>query len=197
MIVAYPPRASVKAAIIAYLVLIVPVCGAPATISPQSSLSEEYRLNLYHTHTGKHISVVYRHGATYIPSAIDRLTDFLGDHRTGEVHRLDEHLFDLLHDLAASLGEPGAEIDVVCGYRAPWSNEFLRHTTPGVALHSLHMQGEAIDIRIPGVLTSRLRDAALALHRGGVGFYPQSQFVHVDVGRVRRWQYSRHLRSAY
>ena len=96
-------------------------------------------------------------------------------------------MFDLLHDLTVAVGHPGAEIDIICGYRTPWSNEFLRHTTSGVASHSLHMLGEAIDIRIPGVPTSELRNVALALHRGGVGYYPHSEFVHVDVGRVRRW----------
>ena len=94
-----------------------------------------------------------------------------------------------LHDLTASLGNSGGEIDVVCGYRTPWSNEFLRTRRPhtGVAQHSLHMQAEAIDIRLPGIPTSELRDAALRLHRGGVGYYRSSDFVHVDVGRVRRW----------
>jgi uncharacterized protein YcbK (DUF882 family) len=96
-------------------------------------------------------------------------------------------VFDLLHDLTAAAGRPEAEIDIVCGYRTPWSNNFLRTTTVGVAQYSLHMQGEAIDIRMPGVPTARLRDLALTLHRGGVGYYPESRFVHVDVGRVRRW----------
>ena len=146
-----------------------------------------YRLHLYHTHTNERIDVVYRVGDTYIPSAIDQLDQFLRDHRTGDVIQLDRRVFDLLHDLTAAAGRPDAEIDIICGYRTSWSNEFLRRTTIGVASHSLHMQGEAIDIRMPGVTTSRLRDIALTLHRGGVGYYPESRFVHVDVGRVRRW----------
>jgi uncharacterized protein YcbK (DUF882 family) len=113
----------------------------------------------------------------------------LRDHRTGEVRHFDPHLFDLLYDLIASLNDAGGEIDVICGYRTPWSNEFLRtrsaHTA--VALHSLHMQAEAIDIRLPGIPTSAVRDAALRLQRGGVGYYRDSNFIHVDVGRVRRW----------
>jgi uncharacterized protein YcbK (DUF882 family) len=88
--------------------------------------------------------------------------------------------------LTAAVGGSGSEIDIICGYRTPWSNEFLRQNSNGVALHSLHMQAEAIDIRIPGVATSRLRDTAQALSRGGVGYYAKSDFVHVDVGRVRR-----------
>jgi uncharacterized protein YcbK (DUF882 family) len=111
----------------------------------------------------------------------------LRDHRTGDVIQLDRRVFDLLHDLTAAVGRPESEIDIICGYRTPWSNEFLRSTTQGVASHSLHMQGEAIDIRMPGVSTSKLRDVALTLHRGGVGYYPESRFVHVDVGRIRRW----------
>jgi uncharacterized protein YcbK (DUF882 family) len=146
-----------------------------------------YRLRLYHTHTNEWIDLVYRVGDAYIPSAIDRLDQFLRDHRTGDVIQLDRRVFDLLHDLTAAVGRPDAEIDIICGYRTPWSNDFLRRTTQGVASHSLHVQGEAIDIRMPGVSTSKLRDIALTLHRGGVGYYPESRFVHVDVGRVRRW----------
>jgi uncharacterized protein YcbK (DUF882 family) len=147
----------------------------------------EYRLKLYHTHTNERIDIVYRIGDTYIPSAVDRLDHFLRDHRTGDAIQLDRRVFDLLHDLTAAAGRPDGEIDIVCGYRTPWSNDFLRRTTQGVASHSLHMQGEAIDIRMPGVATSQLRDVALNLHRGGVGYYPESRFVHVDVGRIRRW----------
>lgn len=152
-------------------------------VQPESN----YRLRLYHTHTNEWIDVVYRVGNSYIPSAIDHLDEFLRDHRTGDVIQLDRRVFDLLHDLTAAVGRPEAEIDIICGYRTPWSNDFLRRTTQGVASHSLHMQGEAIDIRMPGVSISRLRDVALTLHRGGVGYYPGSRFVHVDVGRVRRW----------
>jgi len=152
-----------------------------------SSVSPEHRLRLFHTHTGERLDIVYRRGEQYVPQALEQLNDFLRDHRTGEVHQYDPRVFDLLSDLTASLERPGAEIDVICGYRAPWSNEYLRSHGHGVAEHSLHMQAMAIDIRIPGVKTSQLRDAALALHRGGVGYYSTSDFVHVDVGRVRRW----------
>lgn len=157
------------------------------TSSGSTPAAQPYRLNLFHTHTGERLSIIYRRGDAYIPASVARLDRFLRDHRTGQVHNLDQRLFDLLHDLAVAVGRPDGEIDVVCGYRTPRSNEFLRRTSSGVAAHSLHVQGEAIDIRIPGVPTPRLRNAALALHRGGVGFYPKSEFVHVDVGRVRRW----------
>lgn len=146
-----------------------------------------YRLRFFHTHTGERLDITYRSGERYIPEALERLDHFLRDHRTGDVHHYDPRLFDLLSDLLASVGRAGAEINVICGYRAPWSNEFLRTHTPGVALHSLHVQAEAIDIRLPGLDTSALRYAALALRRGGVGYYAKSDFIHVDVGRVRRW----------
>lgn len=147
----------------------------------------EYRLRLFHTHTGEHIDIVYRRGDSYLPEALAELNHYLRDHRTGAVLAYDPRVFDLLHDLDAKLGRPNGEIDIVCGYRSAWSNEFLRTHGHGVALHSLHMQAKAIDIRMPGVESSSLRDAALALRRGGVGYYAQSNFVHVDVGRVRRW----------
>jgi uncharacterized protein YcbK (DUF882 family) len=151
--------------------------------------TREYRLHFYHTHTNERLDIIYRRGQSYLPEALASLDHYLRDHRTGEVRHFDPHLFDLLYDLTASLNDSRGEIDVVCGYRAPWSNEFLRtrsaHT--GVALHSLHMQAEAIDIRLPGISTAAVRDAALRLHRGGVGYYRNSNFVHVDVGRVRRW----------
>jgi len=164
---------------------------APLGHSKESAVPSvrEYRLRFYHTHTGERLDVVYRRGDQYIPAALDQLDHFLRDHRTGDMRHYDPRVFDLLHDLTASLHDSDGEIDVICGYRTPWSNEFLRtrraHT--GVARHSLHMQAEAIDIRLPGIPTSELRDAALRLHRGGVGYYSSSDFVHVDVGRVRQW----------
>jgi uncharacterized protein YcbK (DUF882 family) len=149
----------------------------------------EYRLRLYHTHTNERLEIVYRRGDTYLPAALAQLDRFLRDHRTGDVHHFDPRLFDLLHDLTEAVNDSRAEINVICGYRTPWSNEFLRTRSPhtGVARHSLHMQAEAIDIRLPGIPTSELCDAALRLQRGGVGYYAASDFVHVDVGRVRRW----------
>lgn len=149
--------------------------------------SEQYRLRLFHLHTGEHIDVVYRVGDRYQPDAVAQLDHFLRDHRTGAIKDYDVKEFDLLHDLMARLGHPDGTIDIVCGYRTPWSNNYLRQHGHGVALHSQHMEAKAIDIRIPGVPTAEVRDAALALHRGGVGYYQQSNFVHVDVGRVRRW----------
>lgn len=155
--------------------------------SPAKSESIDHRLRMYHTHTHEQIDVVYRHGETYVNAALTGLNYFLRDHRTGEVRGYDPHVFDLLADLLAAVGHPNAQLQIICGYRTPWSNEFLRTHTSGVAEHSLHMLAEAIDIRLPGVSTLALRNAALRLARGGVGYYPKSDFIHVDVGRVRRW----------
>jgi uncharacterized protein YcbK (DUF882 family) len=152
------------------ILFLLPVTLGHTTESTVSS-PHEYRLRFYHTHTGERLDVVYRRGDQYILQALDELDHYLRDHRTGDVRHFDPRLFDLLYDLTASLGDSSGEIHVICGYRTPWSNEFLRTRSPhtGVAQHSLHMQAEAIDIRLLGIPTSELRDAALRLHRGGVG----------------------------
>jgi uncharacterized protein YcbK (DUF882 family) len=154
-----------------------------------NSALREYRLRFYNTHTNERIDIVYRRGESYLPEALGKLDHYLRDVFTGEVRHFDPHLFDLLYDLTASLNDANGQIDVVCGYRTPKTNEFLRtrSANTGVAVHSLHMLAEAIDIRLSGVATSAVRDAALRLQRGGVGYYHDSNFVHVDVGPVRRW----------
>ena len=153
---------------------------------------EQYTLHLHHLHTGENLDVVYRIGDRYVPAALEKLNYFLRDHRTNDVSHYDPKEFDVLHSVLAKLGKPNATIDVVCGYRTPWSNNYLRTrgAVTGVAQHSQHMLAKAIDIRIPGVETRTLRDAALSLREGGVGYYPISQFVHVDVGPVRTWTFA-------
>ena len=159
------------------------------TLRSETFSPREYRLRFYHTHSNERLDIVYRRGETYLPEPLAKLDHYLRDSRTGDVHHFDPRLFDLLYDLTSSLNDAGGEIDVVCGYRTPESNEFLRTRgmNTGVAVHSLHMLAEAIDIRLPGVATARVRDAALRLERGGVGYYRASNFVHVDVGPVRHW----------
>ena len=122
------------------------------------------------------------------------MTALRSDHRTQDVSHYDPREFDLLHTLMTRLGRAKGEIDVVCGYRTPWSNEYLRSRSDntGVAKNSQHTQAKAIDIRVPGVTTRKLRKMALSLHGGGVGYYPISQFVHVDVGPVRQWTFAGH-----
>jgi uncharacterized protein YcbK (DUF882 family) len=139
-----------------------------------------------HTHTGEFLSLVYADAAGYRADALAAIDHHLRDFRTQEVHPIDPALLDLLHALAGSLGtrEP---FHVISGYRSPRTNATLRARSEGVARHSLHMEGKAIDIRVPGVQLARVREAALDLRRGGVGFYPGPDFVHVDTGRVRTW----------
>ena len=144
-------------------------------------------MQLFNTHTNERIDIVYKRGDEYVSSALAKLDYFLRDHNTNEVRHFDPRLYDILADLTASVGHPGGEIDIVCGYRTPSTNESLREHTTGVAKNSLHIQAEAIDLRMPGVDTLKLRRAALALRRGGVGYYPHSDFIHVDTGRVRQW----------
>ncbi len=154
------------------------------TSSPDS---HDHLLLLYNTHTAERIDIVYRRGEAYIPEALAKLDFFLRDHRTGDVRHFDPRLYDILSDLTASVGRPGGEIDIVCGYRTSSTNESLRAHTTGVARNSLHIQAEAVDLRMSGIDTLKLRKAALALARGGVGYYPHSDFIHLDVGRVRQW----------
>ncbi|HVB33482.1 MAG TPA: DUF882 domain-containing protein [Patescibacteria group bacterium] len=174
----------------AFSILCLPLPGAGATASRKTGAASApvYELRLFETNRDKSITVVYRRGNTYIPSSVDRLDYFLRDHLNGKVYSMNPRLFDLLRALEVKVGRPNAVIDVICGYRSPSTNSYLRHHTEGVAKHSLHMLGEAIDIRIPGVPLWKLRQAALALHRGGVGYYPESDFLHVDIGRVRQWE---------
>jgi uncharacterized protein YcbK (DUF882 family) len=145
------------------------------------------RLAFDHTHTGERLEIVYAVGDEYLPPALATLNHFLRDHYTGEVGAIDPRLFDLLYGLQRELGA-GERFQVISGYRCPATNATLKATRGGgVANHSLHMEGKAIDIRLPGVALGDLRDAALSLHGGGVGYYQREQFVHVDTGRVRRW----------
>ncbi|RTZ47934.1 DUF882 domain-containing protein [Candidimonas sp. SYP-B2681] len=151
-----------------------------ATASPRS-------LALDHTHTREKVSLVYARENRYLSSALDRLNHFLRDHYTGDVGLIDPQLFDILHRITLSLSTRQS-FHVISGYRCPATNNRLRATGGGgVAKRSLHMDGKAIDVRMPGVPLEELRDAALSLRAGGVGFYPSDQFVHIDTGRVRSW----------
>jgi uncharacterized protein YcbK (DUF882 family) len=139
-------------------------------------------------HTGEKLKLDYWHNGQYLPDALAAVDRVLRDFRTGQVHPISPGLLDLLATLRARL-DTTRPISVISGYRSPATNALLRgeHEHSGVATKSLHMQGMAIDIRIAGLDLGSLRDAALGMRAGGVGYYPSSDFVHVDVGRVRRW----------
>lgn len=152
-----------------------------------ASTADARSLMLDHTHTRERIALVYAVGDRYVPEALSSLNHFLRDHYAGDVGLIDPQLFDLLHAVKRALGIDQS-FQVISGYRCPTTNARLRDTRGGgVAKHSLHMEGKAIDVRLPGVPLAELRDAALSLRAGGVGFYPQQQFVHIDTGRVRSW----------
>lgn len=168
-------------------------CGALALIAlpplahAQSAAPGPCRLSLAHTHTGEKLEITYADGQAYNPDALGRLNRFLRDHYTGQVGVMDPRLFDQLHQVQALLGCAGS-FEVISGFRCTETNERLRlKGGGGVARRSLHMDGRAIDVRLPGVPLAELRDAALTLRAGGVGFYPHEQFVHMDTGRVRHW----------
>jgi uncharacterized protein YcbK (DUF882 family) len=143
-------------------------------------------LNFLHLHTGERLSIEYFAGGRYLSDALTSVNHFLRDFRTGEIHAIDPGLLDLLDRLTRTTST-SRPFQVISGYRSPATNEMLRQHSEGVAVNSLHMKGQAIDIRLADVPLGALRSAALALRGGGVGFYPSSNFVHVDTGRVRSW----------
>ena len=147
----------------------------------------ERALDFVHTHTGEKLGLVFAVGREYVQDSLSALNRFLRDHYTGDVGRMDPQLFDLLHQVRGLVGSR-APFEVISGYRCPATNDRLRSTGGGgVARRSLHMDGRAIDVRLPGVKLAELRDAALSLKGGGVGFYARDGFVHLDTGRVRAW----------
>lgn len=163
--------------------------GSTVHLAPpaMAALPGARSLALVHTHTGESISVVYAIGERFVSQALDHLNHFLRDHYTGEVGAIDPQLFHLMHRLQQTVGA-NQPFQVISGYRTTATNNLLRNTRGGgVARHSLHMEGRAIDVRLAGVALPDLRDAALSLRIGGVGFYPREQFLHVDTGRVRSW----------
>lgn len=144
------------------------------------------RLRMDNLHTGETLAVEYFDGSRYEPDALADVDRFLRDFRSGEIAPIDPRLLDLLHRLAATT-DSRQPFAVISGYRSPATNAALRHRSSGVASTSLHMRGQAIDIRLADVPLATLRDAARSLGLGGVGYYPASDFVHVDTGRVRTW----------
>jgi uncharacterized protein YcbK (DUF882 family) len=146
----------------------------------------ERSLSFYNTHTGESTTTVYRSGDGYIASGLQEINVILRDHRSGDIHAMDKDLLDLLFVLRMQV-DSSCAYQVISGYRSPATNAALHKNSSGVAKHSFHMQGKAIDIRLPGCDLQHLHRAALDLKAGGVGYYTASNFIHVDVGPVRRW----------
>ena len=157
--------------------------GLPALAFPEP---DARRLAFANLHTGETLSAAYWEGGAYVPEVLAAVNYLLRDFRTGEVHTIAPALLDLLVSLSGQTGVP-APYQVISGYRSPATNAMLHAESGQVAVKSLHMEGKAIDIRVEGMDLDYLRDAALSLSAGGVGYYPDSGFVHVDIGDVRRW----------
>ena len=164
------------------------ILASLASVSQGKLENDARQLSFYHTHTGKRLDIVYSRDGAYVPSALEEINRFLFDFRTGDAAEMDPELLDLIYDVRAALGGDGT-YQVVSAYRSPKTNEMLRgrSANTGVAKKSQHILGKAIDVRLEGVRTTRLRDTALVMRRGGVGFYEASDFVHMDTGRPRSW----------
>lgn len=158
-------------------------------ISAKSAYASNYgswRVAFQHSHTGESFSGVYRVGDKYLPEAFERLSYVMRDFRTGESFPMDPHLLDIVSTIQKKTNT-SKTLHVLSGYRSPTTNAMLRKASTGVAKNSMHMYGQAADIRMPGYSTATLRSIAKSLRAGGVGYYPRSNFVHVDTGDIRSW----------
>ena len=165
-------------------------CGLPAPalarVFAARTKSAKRSLSLHNLHTDEKLSVTYWKDGRYDRSAWAKLNHVLRDFRTGDSHIMDLRLLDLVHDLRMAMGND-RPVEIISGYRSPASNTYLREASTGVAKNSYHLRGMAMDLRLDGTSLAHLHTTALAMGRGGVGYYPDSEFVHVDVGPVRRW----------
>jgi uncharacterized protein YcbK (DUF882 family) len=165
------------------------ICGVSIAAKPLSALAQYpsgRSLSFYHTHTRECLEITYAHGNDYDIQSLQQIDEFLRDFRTGDVFPIDRKLLDSLWSLQQEMGYKGT-FEVISGYRSPKTNTNLRKVSNGVAKRSLHMQGKAIDVRFSNAPTKYLQQCAIALECGGVGYYPKSNFVHIDTGRVRAW----------
>ncbi|HHO47174.1 MAG TPA: DUF882 domain-containing protein [Desulfobacteraceae bacterium] len=169
-----------RAAVAACLMLASPVPLWAADIPGKRTIA------FYHTHTSEELNITYARQRAYDIDALRRVNHFLRDHRTGDIHPIDPRLLDLLYNVQRLSGSRGV-FEVISGYRSPATNAMLRRKSSGVAGRSLHLEGRAIDVRMTGLKTRELSRIALHLKQGGVGYYPKSDFVHLDTGRFRTW----------
>jgi uncharacterized protein YcbK (DUF882 family) len=170
--------------------LLMATAGCAASLSSQAFAlllpHTQRQLRLYNVHTGEKLATTYWAEGEYLHSELEAVNYFLRDYRNNEIDPIDPRLLDQLCLLQHKLEDNGT-FHIISGYRSPRTNAWLRRHETGVAKRSLHMQGRAIDLRLPGVDLKHLRQAALAMHAGGVGYYAQSNFVHLDTGRPRFW----------
>jgi len=170
------------------LLLKASLAGSVLAIAPLSKVwaASERTVSLYNLHTGERINQPYWMKGSYLPDSLSAINTVLRDFRTGEVYPIDPGLLDLLSALQQRVGSQRG-YEVISGYRSPATNAMLHNASSGVATRSLHMQGKAIDIRLPGTRLATLHGAARQMKSGGVGLYTASDFIHVDTGRVRYW----------
>ena len=155
-------------------------------VATTNSKTDERQLSFYHTHTSESLTVTYYRKGGYVPSALADLNNLLRDFRTDDAVDMDPAVLDFLYEIQTKSGSKGT-YEIISAYRSPATNDMLRSKSNGVARNSQHLLGKAIDVRLTDLDTTELRDVALSLKRGGVGYYEKSDFVHVDTGRVRRW----------
>lgn len=167
---------------IQFLIAIVVILPFAATVSK----TDDRQLSFYHTHTAESLTVTYYRDGEYVASALSELNHFLRDFRTDDAIEMNPGVFDILHEIQVESGSTGT-YQIISAYRSPATNEMLRGKSSGVARNSQHLLGNAIDVRLTDLDTAKLRDVALSLELGGVGYYRGSDFVHVDTGRVRQW----------
>ena len=162
--------------------------GASLFASPLAfgSIPKPRELAFLHTHTGERLEVTYADETGYLNDGLAAINRLLRDFRTGEVYPIDTGVLNILYAAREALSADGV-FEVISGYRSPKTNEMLRQQGHGVAKYSLHIVGRAIDMRLSGVPTHRLRKVCRVMQRGGVGYYPRSDFVHIDTGRFRTW----------
>ena len=159
--------------------------AAPAIIGQKELRARTLSFDCYYT--GERVKkATYWADGEYVSGALSEINQALRDWRADEVHPIDVNLLNLLYDLGRKL-DTDCHFELVSGYRSPKTNAILHRADPGVAVNSLHMRGQAVDISLPGRPLRKLKETALAMELGGVGYYPESNFVHVDTGRVRRW----------
>ncbi|MDG6881350.1 Bacterial protein of uncharacterised function (DUF882) [Phocoenobacter uteri] len=160
----------------------------PASVEAKLSTPKPISLRFHNINTGEHLQSKFHNGRRFISSELIKLNYILRDRRTNRIRKMDTNLFLKLDKLQKSLGFRNAEVKIICGYRTARTNAKMRRRSRQVALRSYHIKGQAIDLRFSGVSLSHLRNTAMNLHDGGVGYYPRSNFVHVDTGPVRTWR---------
>ncbi|MEO7493633.1 MAG: DUF882 domain-containing protein [Massilia sp.] len=160
--------------------------SAPGLARAALLLPPERSLQLYNTHTGESLKRVFWSQGQFVPEALTEINKLLRDHRNDQIAQIDPQLLVLLDRVSAQFGSSKL-LHVISGYRSPESNKKLAEASNGVAKHSMHMEGKAIDVRVPGLALASLHKAAMQAGGGGVGYYPDSQFVHLDTGRKRSW----------